>query len=257
MISSHLCALLWLDAAAVAVQLGAFFDDQGRGGDLAFDFGSAAEDEFLAGKNVTLDGAVDFCDRHFDDGFRDLRAGADDECSVRRGYVAGEVTIDSQHRFEAHFAREIHHVTHETKPIVFVYVGSMAINECRLAAFVSARHCLSSHWLLPLFNSVRLPAGYYLGGWEAAGVPPPLLKKRNYLTNHTITPASDSGVLRLDCRSKTSRQDFQDEHDGKDEVSIRRGVNALVRVVPFRSTTEEGRNRGGEGQHCCRRCGSA
>src|SRR6185369_13760611 len=75
------CAFLWLDAAAVAVQLRAFFDDEGRGGDLAFDLGSAAEHQFLAGENVAFDSAVDFCDRHLDYCFRDLRAGADDECS--------------------------------------------------------------------------------------------------------------------------------------------------------------------------------
>jgi single-stranded DNA-specific DHH superfamily exonuclease len=67
--------------------------------------------------------------------------------------VAGEVSVDTQHRFERDLARKIHHVTDETKPIIFVDIGSMAIDEFRLAAFVSARNCLSSHWLLPFFYS--------------------------------------------------------------------------------------------------------
>jgi hypothetical protein len=28
------------------------------------------------------------------------------------------VTVDPQHRFELHFAGEIHHVAHKTKPII-------------------------------------------------------------------------------------------------------------------------------------------
>ena len=59
------------------------------------------------------------------------------------------MAIDSEHRFEADFAGKIHDVTHETEPIVFVNVRPIAIDECRLAAFVSARNCLSSHWLRP------------------------------------------------------------------------------------------------------------
>jgi len=82
------------------------------------------------------------------------------------------MAIDSQHRFEADFAGKIHDVTHKTEPIVFVNVRPIAINECRLAAFVSARHCWSSHWLRPF-------ALIDLGGWEAAGEPPPLLRRKN------------------------------------------------------------------------------
>jgi hypothetical protein len=55
------------------------------------------------------------------------------------------VAIDPKHRFEADFAREIHDVAHETQPVIFIRVGPIAINECRLAAFISARKSLSSH----------------------------------------------------------------------------------------------------------------
>ena len=72
------------------------------------------------------------------------------------------MSIDPQHRFEAHFTREIHHVADETKPVIFVDIGAVTVDESRLAAFVSARNCLSSHWCCPL------------DGVEAAGVPPPL-----------------------------------------------------------------------------------
>jgi hypothetical protein len=84
------------------------------------------------------------------------------------------VAVDSQHRFELHFASEIHHVAHETKPIIFVDIGLMAINEPGLAAFVSARNCWSSHWLLPFCIVPLFKSGW---GVEAAGEPPPLLKK--------------------------------------------------------------------------------
>lgn len=61
--------------------------------------------------------------------------------------------VDPQHRFERHFAGKIHHVADETEPIIFINVGSMAVDEFRLAAIVSARNRLSSHWLLPFVDS--------------------------------------------------------------------------------------------------------
>jgi len=63
------------------------------------------------------------------------------------------MSVDAKHRFERHLAREIHHVADETQPVIFIDVGSVAIDEFRLAAFVSARNRLSSHWLLPFFYS--------------------------------------------------------------------------------------------------------
>ena len=133
------------ESAATAVELGAFFDDERRGGDMAFDVRGAAEDELFGGANVALDGSIDLRNCNIDLSFRDLCAGADDERSVFRSDVAGEVAVDTQHRFEADFTREIHHVAYKPKPIVFIHVGSTAIDEFRLAAFVSARNCLSSH----------------------------------------------------------------------------------------------------------------
>jgi len=61
------------------------------------------------------------------------------------------VAVDTQHRFEIHFTGEIHHVTNEPEPIVFVCIAPIIINEYGLAPFVSARNCLSSHWL-PTFR---------------------------------------------------------------------------------------------------------
>ena len=112
---------------------------------MAFDVRSATEHELLGGANVSLNRSIDLRDRNIDLSFCDLRAGADDERSVFRSDVAGKVAVDTQHRFEADFTREVHDVAHKPKPIVFIYIGSTAIDEFRLAAFVSARNCLSSH----------------------------------------------------------------------------------------------------------------
>ena len=141
---------------------------------MAFDVRSAAEDELFGGANVSLNGSIDLRDRDIDLSFRDLRAGADDERSIFRGDVAGEVTVDTQHRFEADFTREVHDVAHKPEPIVFIHIRSTAIDEFRLAAFVSARNCLSSHWVLPFCD-------LDLARWVAAGMPPPLLKKGSSL----------------------------------------------------------------------------
>jgi hypothetical protein len=63
------------------------------------------------------------------------------------------MSVDTKHRLERYLACEIHHVADEAEPIIFINVGSLAIDEFRLAAFVSARNRLSSHWLLPFFYS--------------------------------------------------------------------------------------------------------
>jgi len=87
------------------------------------------------------------------------------------------MSVDTKHRFERYFARKIHYVADETEPIVFIYVGSVAIDEFRLAAFFSARNCLSSHWLLPFVYSFLLPDEKF--GWVGSRrVPPPLLLNR-------------------------------------------------------------------------------
>ena len=115
---------------------------------MAFDVRSAAEDELFGGADVSLNSAIDLCDRNIDLSFCDLRAGADDEGAVFRNHISGEVAVDTQHRFEADFTRKIHDVAHKPEPIVFINVRSTAIDEFRLAAFVSARNCLSSHCCL-------------------------------------------------------------------------------------------------------------
>ena len=115
---------------------------------MAFDVCGAAEDELFGGANVSLDRAIDLCDCNIDLSFGDLRAGADDERSVFRTDVAGKVAVDPQHRFEANLTREIHDITHKPQPIVLIHICSIAIDEFRLAAFVSARNCLSSHCCL-------------------------------------------------------------------------------------------------------------
>ncbi len=113
---------------------------------MAFDVRGAAEDELFGRANGALDSSIDLRDRDIDLGFCDLRAGADDESAVFGGNIAGEIAVDTQHRFEANLTRKIHHVAHEPEPIVFINVSSTAaIDEFRLAAFVSARNCLSSH----------------------------------------------------------------------------------------------------------------
>ena len=120
---------------------------------MAGDVCSATEDQFFTREDVAFDGAVDLRYGHFDLCMCDFRAGADDQCTVCRDDVAGKVTVNSQHRFKADFAGEIYYVAYETKPIVFVSVRPVAINELRLAAFVAARNCLSSHCCCPSFCS--------------------------------------------------------------------------------------------------------
>lgn len=68
-----------------------------------------------------------------------------------------------------HFARKIHHIANETKPIIFVDIRAVAIYEFRLAAFASARNCLSSHWVLPFFQLFSCARWLTVGGLEAAG----------------------------------------------------------------------------------------
>ena len=133
----------------MAVELCALFDDQRGRGDLAFDVRGATEHELFRGANVALDGPVYLRDRDIDDGFGHFSTGADDKRSVLRRDVPREVSIDSQHRFEPHFPRKIHHVADKPEPIVFINIRSVAVDEFRLAAFFSARNCWSSHWLLP------------------------------------------------------------------------------------------------------------
>jgi hypothetical protein len=146
---------------------------------LSFDVCGAAEHEFLACENVAFDGSIYLRDRYLDYGFSNFGSSADDERPVLRDHIPGEVTIDSQHRFELHFASEIHHVAHETKPIIFVYTGLMAINEPGLAAFVSARNCLSSHWLLPFYFVPLFKSGWGVAAdkYRRRGAAVPLLKK--------------------------------------------------------------------------------
>jgi len=45
----------------------------------------------------------------------------------------------------------------------------VAIDEFRLAAFFSARNCLSSHWLLPFVYSFLLPDEKFWVGWKPPG----------------------------------------------------------------------------------------
>ena len=59
------------------------------------------------------------------------------------------MTVDSQHRLETNFTREVDDVAHEAEPIVLSYIRPVAINERRLTAFVSARNCWSSHAAAP------------------------------------------------------------------------------------------------------------
>ena len=163
-----------LNAATTAVELRAFFDHERRSHNVSRHVRGAAEYELLAGENVTLDCPIDLRDRHLDYCFSYFRSSADDQCAILRDDIAGKMPVDSQHRFELHFASKVHHVTDKTEPVIFVDIG--LVNESRLTAFVSARKRLSSHWLLPFCVFSGCPL-VYEGRWEAAGVPPPLLKK--------------------------------------------------------------------------------
>jgi hypothetical protein len=141
---------VWLicNAPALSVELCALFDNQGRRRNVALDVRGTTEHEFFGGMNVTLDCAIYLCDCYFDDGFGYLSARADDQSSVLRSDVPGEVSVYAQHRFEAYFTGEIYDVAYKPEPIVLVDIRSIAIDERRLAAFVSARNCWSSHCCL-------------------------------------------------------------------------------------------------------------
>ena len=96
---------------------------------MAFDVRSATEDELFGGANVSLNRPIDLRDRDIDLGFRDLRAGADDERSIFGSDISGEVAVDTQHRFEADFAGKIHDVADKAEPIIFIDIGPLIINE--------------------------------------------------------------------------------------------------------------------------------
>ena len=68
-----------LNAAAKAVELCAFFDDQCGSSDLSFDVCGAAEHEFFAGEDVAFDGSIYLCDRYLNDGFCHFSSRADDQ----------------------------------------------------------------------------------------------------------------------------------------------------------------------------------
>ena len=118
---------------------------------MAYNVCSAAEHELFSGANVPLNSPIDLRDSNIDRSFCDLSASADDERSILGRHVSGEVAVDTQHRFEADFTRKIHDIADKAEPIVLTGVGATAVDEFRLAAIVSARKCLSSHWLLPFF----------------------------------------------------------------------------------------------------------
>ena len=117
-----------------------------------------------------------------------------------------EMSVNAQHRFERYLAGKIHHVADEPEPIIFIDVGSVAVDEFRLAAFFSARNCLSSHWLLPFVYSLLLTDYKNLVGWKPPGAAAAAVdsRKKNYRLIVTIAFASHSGMLRLDCHSEAS-----------------------------------------------------
>jgi len=71
------------NAAADAVELGAFFDNQSGGGDVAANVRGAAEDELFAREDVAFYCPIDLRHRDLNDSFRHLRAGAHDQSAVR------------------------------------------------------------------------------------------------------------------------------------------------------------------------------
>ena len=71
-----------LNAAATAVELCAFFDDQCRCGDLSFDVRGTAEYEFFAGEYVAFYCSVYLRDSYLDHCFSDFCSGADDQRPV-------------------------------------------------------------------------------------------------------------------------------------------------------------------------------
>ena len=71
-----------LGSRATAVESRSFFDYQRRGSDFAFHVRRPSENEFFACVNIALDGAVDFCDRDFDDRPGYFGSGADDQSAI-------------------------------------------------------------------------------------------------------------------------------------------------------------------------------
>ena len=142
---------------------------------MACDVGSATKHQLFGRIDIALDCSIYLRDSHLDLGFCDLSPSAYDQRAIIRNDVTREVSIDPEHRFKTNFARKSHYVTNETKPIIFIDVGALAIYKFWCGAFVSARNGLSSHWLLPSFLEV---------GWVGSRrVPPPLLEEKAELPN--------------------------------------------------------------------------
>ena len=132
--------------------------------------------------------------------------------------------VDPQHRFKADFAGEVHHITHETKPIVFVDVRPVSINERRLAAFVSARNCLSSHCCCPsfLFFScdplITIRWDRCRRGAAAAAIEPGEKTKYLAVRHYNIRALYKNVTIRLPFEGKT-------QHDQIHTCCLRRRVS--------------------------------
>ena len=97
---------------------------------------SAAEHELFRGADIALNSSIDLRDSDIDHGLCNLRAGADDKRSILRRHISGEVAVDTQHRFEAHFARKIHNIADKAEPIILIDIGPLTINW--------SSHCVAS-----------------------------------------------------------------------------------------------------------------
>jgi hypothetical protein len=81
------------------------------------------------------------------------------------------MSVNPQHRFEAHFPSEIHDIANETQPIILVDIRSMAIYKSRLTALVSARKYLGSHLACSAFCFLRIALNFVWVGSLAAELP--------------------------------------------------------------------------------------
>jgi hypothetical protein len=123
---------------ASGIEQSAFGDGQRRRRHFSGHLCGWTQRKFFTGADLAFHDPIDLRNRNLNNRPGKLRAIADNERAIRRTNASREVSIDSQHRFELHFASKIRDITDETKPIVFGDINPPA-------TFLSSRNRVRAH----------------------------------------------------------------------------------------------------------------